>query len=105
MTDIEKEIRRLEKKMQKAKSEEEQLMIGGNLHHSQMGQYLSFRKEAVLFVKNHPEQVVGIDDTLHQDIGLALVHQVDGYTGCLIGLLHVDSLHKVGMTTKGWIGC
>lgn len=27
MTDIEKEIRRLEKKMQKAKSEEEQLMI------------------------------------------------------------------------------
>ena len=42
---------------------EQQLIIGGNLHDSQMCQNLSFRQQSLFLVENGMKQIIRIDNT------------------------------------------
>ena len=43
------------------------------------------------------QEVVGVDDALHQDVRLTLANDAHGFASRLIGVCHVDSLYMAGI--------
>ena len=77
--------------------EKQQLVVSRYLHHGQMSQHLALRQQAVLLVEDGTEQVVGVDDALHQNVGTTLTHDAHRLAGRLIGVLDVNGTDIVGI--------
>ena len=94
-------------------SEEEQLLVFGNLGHTDMRQHPAGTQDARLLIQNGAQQVVGIDESLHQDIGLTILahrHSTAG-TFVLVVAVNVDGLNEPhllpflnGIARRGIVG-
>ena len=70
--------------------EEEKLLVLGNLGHADVCQHMAGAQDAVLLVEDGPQQVVGVDEAFHQDVGLAVLAHCHSATGTLILVVAVD---------------
>ena len=77
--------------------EEQQFIIGGNLHDGQMRQYPAFGQQPFLLVENDTEQIIRIDDTFHQNIRTALAHDADSLSRRLVFIFDMQCLHVFGI--------
>ena len=76
---------------------EQQFIIGGNLHDSQMCQNLSFRQQSLFLVENGMKQIIRIDNTLHQNIRTALTHDTHRFARRFILVFNMQRLHIFGI--------
>ena len=93
--------------------EEEQFLVFGNLGHRHMGQHMTRTEDAVLFIQDCAQDDIGIDEALHEDIGLTVLTQCNRPTGTLVLIVtvHIDRFDKphllaflYGITGTGIIG-
>ena len=94
-------------------SEEEQFLVFGNLRHRHMGEHMAWTKDAVLLIQDCAQDDIGIDEALHEDIGLTVLTQCNRPTGTLVLIVtvHIDRFDKphllaflYGITGTGIIG-
>ena len=71
-------------------SKEEHLLVSGNLGHRHMGEHMAWAQDAVLLIQYRTKDHIGIDQPLHQDIGLTVLTQGDGPTGTLVFIVTID---------------
>ena len=76
---------------------EQQLIISGNLHDSQMCQNLSFGQQSFFLVENGMKQIIRIDNTLHQNIRTALTHDAYRFARRFILVFNMQRLHIFGI--------
>ena len=55
-----------------------------------MGQYMTGTQDAFLFIEDGTQQDIGIDEPLHQDIGLAILTQGYGTASTLFLVVAID---------------
>ena len=84
--------------------ENQQLVIVGNVGHGSMGQHVTLGQNAGFLVQDGTQQVVGVDQTLHQHVGLVLTHQSDSLSGSVIGISSVNITDVGGKGLQGLIG-
>ena len=93
--------------------EEEQFLVFGNLGHRHMGQHMTWTEDAVLLIQYRAQDDIGIDEALHEDIGLTILTERHRPTGTLVLIvtIHIDGFDKShllaflhGITGTGIIG-
>lgn len=77
--------------------EEKEAILARNLGTGEVGQHTTLGQDARLFVEHGMQQVVGIEQTLLQHIGLTLAHQCDGLAGGIVGVGGLYILHARGV--------
>ena len=70
--------------------EEEQLLILRNLSHRDMCQYMSRAQYARLTIEDGPQDDIGVDEALHQDVSLATLTERHCATGTLFLVVAID---------------
>ena len=76
--------------------EEQQFLVLGNLGHSDMCQHMALAEDTVLLVENGTQQDIGIDESLHQDVGLTILTHCYSTTSTfvLVVAVHVDGFDE-----------
>ena len=70
--------------------EEEQLLVFGNLSHGDMGEHMARTQDTRLTIEDGPQDDIGIDQTLHQDVGLATLTESHSPTGAFFLIVTID---------------
>ena len=81
--------------------EEQQLVIRGNLHHGQVRQNFPLGQETVFLVQDGMQEVVGVDDAFHQDVGFSVAHDLYGTSCGRVGIILRDDMHEVRILFQG----
>ena len=66
--------------------EEQQLVVAGQRGGGDMCEHASSRQDSFLLVQHDVQQTVGIDEPLHEDVHLSLVHHLHGAVGGIVGI-------------------
>ncbi len=76
---------------------EEELVVAGHLHHREMRHHSAGGQQAVLLVEHGAQQIVGIDEALHEHVGAALAHIGHGGARSLVGIgaLHHGATRRI----------
>ena len=69
--------------------EEEEVVVTLYLGTGQVCQHAAFGQNARLLVQDGVQQVVGVEQTLLQHVGLALAHQCHGLAGSVVGVVGI----------------
>ena len=84
--------------------EEQEFRIIGKDAGSDMGEDPAFREDTSFLVKHGVQQVVGVDKSFHQHVGLSLAHQCHSLAGCIVAVVGCHETHMVGMWSESRIG-
>ena len=66
-----------------------------------MGQYMTWTENALLLVENGAQQYIGIDESLHQNVGITVLTQGYCTTGTfvLVVTIHIDGFDESHLFT------
>ena len=70
--------------------EEEELLVLGDLGHRNMGEHVARAQDAILLVEDGAQEGIGVDESLHEDVGLAALAEIDGSAGALVLVVAID---------------
>ena len=64
--------------------EEEEFVVSRHFRHGDMGEHVSLRQDAPFLVEHCAQQRGGVEQALHEHVGLSLPDQTYGLFGCFL---------------------
>lgn len=66
------------------------LLVFGDLGHRDVGEHMAGAQDAMLLVEDGAQEGIGVDESLHEDVGLAALAEIDGSAGALVLVVAID---------------
>ena len=69
-----------------------------------MSQHITLGQDACFLVEHSAQQVIGINQTLHQHVGFTLTHEGNSLGGCIVGIGGINVTDVFGKRLQGVVG-